>query len=149
MKKGQYLLIQLEKEFSHFNFNLEKEYSKDYVPYDEFSDLDVFIQDFFRNYNEDNTEETKIVDSFFKFLNKIFDIEDVEIVNLIDVTILESLIQFKEGYYIAQKYMTKGMYEYFLEEYPYKENKDAWNTSNYYSDEEYQRILNLPDVEDD
>lgn len=90
-----------------------------------------------------------VLKKVFDFLNELFTPDKKEIYNLISVSIFEVLIETKYCYDVAEKYMNKEMHQYFLKEYPIEEYKNAWNTTNYYTEEEYKRIINLPDVDDD
>lgn len=90
-----------------------------------------------------------IAKKIFKHLNLFFETRDELALNILEVCIFEALITIRYGYLVAEKFMDKEMYKYFIEKFPYEKYKDSWDSSNYYSEEEYQRILNLPDVDDE
>lgn len=151
MNRKYKILSKLKKEFPEFEFNLhsEDEY-EDEMPYMEFGQLNIFIEKIFNKYVPNQSNDYNIlIYKFFKFLNSLFDIKDSVITNFIHVNTLEIIIGVKYGYHIAKKYMSKEMYNYFIQKFPYEQYKDSWDTSNYYTEEEYQRILDLPDVGND
>jgi len=98
---------------------------------------------------DEKLENKLILKKIFTFLNELFNPDIQDIYNLISVSIFELLIETKYGYGIAKNYMSKEMYMFFIKEYPYEDYKDSWDTENYYTEEDYQRILNLPDINDE
>ena len=89
-----------------------------------------------------------IVKKIFNHLNSIFKTSDELALNILEVCIFEVMITIEYGYLFAEKFMDKEMYAYFTEKFPYEKHKNSWNYNNYYSEEEYMQILNLPEIDD-
>ena len=98
---------------------------------------DKKIKDYFKN-----TES--YIGIIFDFINDLF----AEEKEALRITFLETLSLNKFGDDYCKKYLKKEVYDYFSEKFPYEKYKDSWDASTFYTEEEYQRILNLPDVDD-
>lgn len=109
-----------------------------YVDYDR---LGTYLLKLLESSNSNN--EVLIINKIFNHLNSIFEIDEELISNIIEVCVFEALISVRYGYDVGKRFMSKEMYQYFIEKFPYEKYKDTWDTSNYYSDEEYQKILEL------
>lgn len=142
----KYILEELKKEVPEF-YQYEE---FDNLLYVDFGRLGSYINKLTLELIDNKKKENiYLLKKIFTFLNKKFDLKNKEITNLIDVSIFESLVEIPYGYDIANTFMNKHMFDYFLEQYPYSEYKDVWDDKNYYSEEEYKRILNLPSTDED
>lgn len=108
--------------------------------YNDYDRLGSYLLKLIENLDND---KKKILKKIFNHLNSIFNPKELLVLNFLDVCIYEALVSNKLGFVIAKEYMNKKMWEHFLSLYPYEQYKDSWDMSNYYTDEEYQRIMNL------
>lgn len=88
-----------------------------------------------------------ILNIIFNYLSEIFNNDDQEIHNLINVSVWEVIPTLKHGYVIAKDFMSDLIYSEFLKNYPYENHKNDWDNENYYSEEELRRIFE-PDSAD-
>ncbi|MEZ4778193.1 MAG: hypothetical protein R2786_02285 [Flavobacteriaceae bacterium] len=120
----------------------------EFVSYEEFDDLIYIDYDRLGSYiikliGSSNKDDLIILKKTFKHLNSLYKIGNDLVLNILEVCIFEVLITNKYGYLVSEKLMSKSMYQYFISKFPLEKNKDSWNTKEYYSEEEYQKILKL------
>ncbi|WP_046745008.1 DUF7674 family protein [Kordia zhangzhouensis] len=113
----------------------------EFLEYEEFENLIYNDYDRLGTYILKNAHDSKLLKKIFSHLNSIFELENKLVLNILDVCIYEALITNKLGYSIAEKYMSKEMKKNFLNLFPYEKHKNDWDTDNYYTEEEFKKII--------